>query len=79
MRRAFNGEPPRKNYTAPSHFDWDKITTICNGVPDELEAKQVMTTTGVQKCSKSPLKVQQYIGASSTLDPLSYRPISVAT
>ena len=50
--------------------DWDKITTVCNGVPDELEAKQVMTTTGVQKCSKSPLKVQQYIGASSTLDPL---------
>jgi hypothetical protein len=29
-----------------------------------------MQTTGVQKCSKSPLKVQQYIGASSTLDPL---------
>jgi len=50
--------------------NWDKITTVCNGVPDQLEAKQVMTTTGVQKCSKSPLKVQQYIGASSTLDPL---------
>ena len=50
--------------------DWDKITTVCNGVPDALEAKQVMTTTGVQKCSKSPLAVQKFIGASSTLDPL---------
>ena len=50
--------------------DWDKITTVCNGVPDALEAKQVMTATGVQKCSKSPLAVQKFIGASSTLDPL---------
>ena len=29
-----------------------------------------MTTTGTQKCTKSPLRVQQYIGAASTLDPL---------
>ena len=50
--------------------NWDKITTVCNGVQNEVEAKQLMYTTGEQKCSKSPLKVQQYIGASSTLDPL---------
>jgi len=50
--------------------NWDKITTVCKGMPDELEMKQVMTTTGTQKCSKSPLRVQQYIGAASTLDPL---------
>jgi hypothetical protein len=50
--------------------NWDKITTVCNGVQNEVEAKQLMYTTGEQKCSKSPLKVQMYIGASSTLDPL---------
>ena len=50
--------------------NWDKITTVCNGAADELEMKQEVATTGVQKCSKTPLKVQQYIGASSTLDPL---------
>jgi hypothetical protein len=50
--------------------DWDKITTVCNGMPEEYEAKQVVTTTGTSKCSKSPLRVQQFIGASSTLDPL---------
>jgi hypothetical protein len=50
--------------------DWDAITTVCNGSPDEVEMRQVMTTTGAQKCSKSPLRVQQFIGASSTLDPL---------
>jgi len=50
--------------------NWDEITTVCNGVPDDLELKQVVRTVGAQKCSKSPLKVQTYIGASSTLDPL---------
>jgi len=50
--------------------NWDKITTVCNGTPDDVTAKQLVPTTGDQKCSKSPLKVQQYIGASSTLDPL---------
>ena len=50
--------------------DWDKITTVCNGTPEDYEAKQVVATTGSTKCSKSPLRVQQFIGASSTLDPL---------
>ena len=50
--------------------NWDKITTVCNGVVDDVEAKQIVATTAERKCSKSPLKVQQYIGASSTLDPL---------
>merc|ERR1719331_743811 len=39
-------------------------------MPDEMEMKQVMVTTGVQKCSKTPLRVQEFIGAASTLDPL---------
>ena len=50
--------------------NWDKITTVCNGTPDDVQAKQLVMTTGEQKCSKTPLKVQQFIGASSTLDPL---------
>ena len=50
--------------------NWDKITTVCNGTPDDLTAKQKMATTEGLKCTKSPLKVQQYIGAASTLDPL---------
>eukprot|EP00325_Prymnesiales_sp_UTEX-LB-985_P021406 CAMPEP_0174732470 /NCGR_PEP_ID=MMETSP1094-20130205/59480_1 /TAXON_ID=156173 /ORGANISM="Chrysochromulina brevifilum, Strain UTEX LB 985" /LENGTH=170 /DNA_ID=CAMNT_0015934989 /DNA_START=23 /DNA_END=535 /DNA_ORIENTATION=+ len=49
--------------------NWDKITTVCNGVLSEDEAKQV-TTFQSQKCNKSPLAVQKFIGASSTLDPL---------
>jgi len=50
--------------------NWDKITTVCNGVQDEVESRQVVSTQGERKCSKTPLKVQQYIGASSTKDPL---------
>jgi len=49
--------------------NWDKITTVCNGVLSEDELKQV-TTFQSQKCNKSPLAVQKYIGAASTLDPL---------
>jgi|Transcript_3185 hypothetical protein len=50
--------------------NWDTITTVCNGVQDATEAKQVARTIGEERCTKSPLRVQQYIGASSTLDPL---------
>ena len=50
--------------------NWDAITTVCNGMPADFEEKQVASTTGVQRCTKSPLRVQQFIGASSTLDPL---------
>jgi hypothetical protein len=50
--------------------NWDKITTICNGVVDDTEAKQVVSTIAEGKCKKSPLRVQQFIGESSTKDPL---------
>jgi len=50
--------------------NWDKLTTVCKGMPGETEAKQVARTTGETRCTKSPLRVQQFIGASSTLDPL---------
>ena len=50
---------------------WDSLTTVCNAITagGDLEASQVMRTQN-SKCYKTPLKVQQYIGASSTLDPL---------
>lgn len=51
---------------------WDELTTVCNGVSagGDLEDKQVARTQNQARCYKTPLKVQQYIGASSTLDPL---------
>ena len=54
--------------------NWDKETTVCNsmsagGLSADLD-KQVATTQNAGKCSKTPLVVQKYIGAASTLDPL---------
>lgn len=52
--------------------NWDAITTVCNGMSTggDLEDAQVVRTQNQNKCSKTPLKVQNYIGAASTLDPL---------
>ena len=50
--------------------NWDAVTTVCNGLEDSLEDAQVMRTQNQNKCYKTPLKVQKYIGAASTLDPL---------
>jgi len=55
--------------------NWDRLTTVCNGVSTgtaagALEDAQVMRTQNQNRCYKTPLKVQQFIGASSTLDPL---------
>ena len=51
---------------------WDEVTTVCSGVSagGDLEDAQVMRTQNQAKCFKTPLKVQKYIGAASTLDPL---------
>ena len=49
--------------------NWDALTTVCKGY-DETAAKQLTRTTGDSRCTKSPLRVQQFIGAASTLDPL---------
>ena len=45
---------------------------MCSGVSagGDLEDMQVMRTQNQGKCFKTPLKVQKYIGAASTLDPL---------
>lgn len=52
--------------------NWDDITTECKGLSagGDLEDQQVVRTQNQNKCYKTPLKVQRYVGASSTLDPL---------
>ena len=52
--------------------NWDSLTTVCNGMSagGDLEDAQIMSTQNQNKCSKTPLVVQKYIGAASTLDPL---------
>ena len=52
--------------------NWDRLTTKCRAVGSggELEDAQVMRTQNQDKCTKTPLAVQRYIGASTTLDPL---------
>ena len=52
--------------------NWDKVTTVCSGTSagGDLEDAQVMRTQNQGKCFKTPLVVQKYIGAASTLDPL---------
>ena len=53
--------------------NWNKLTTVCKGTPGETEAKQtvkIVDGLGGMRCTKSPLIVQKFIGASSTLDPL---------
>jgi hypothetical protein len=52
--------------------NWDEITTECKGLSagGDLEDAQVVRTQNQNKCYKTPLKVQRYVGASSTLDPL---------
>jgi len=49
--------------------NWEDITTVCTGY-SEADNAQVVRTLAGGKCTKSPLKVQKYIGASSTKDPL---------
>jgi hypothetical protein len=46
--------------------NWDKLTTVCKGTPDELESKQtvkIVDGLGGTRCTKSPLIVQKFIGA----------------
>jgi len=52
--------------------NWDTITTVCSGTSagGDLEDAQIMRTQNQGKCFKTPLVVQKYIGAASTLDPL---------
>lgn len=50
--------------------NWESITTVCNGIVSDEELKQVVRTEGGVRCNKTPLRVQEYMGYKSTLDPL---------
>ena len=53
--------------------NWDAETTVCNTNAATLtgaELKQQVATMDGGACKKTPLKVQSYIGAASTKDPL---------
>jgi len=49
--------------------NWDDITQVCKNTSDQA-LKQVVRTDGGDKCEKTPLNVQIYMGYKSTEDPL---------
>ena len=55
---------------------WDDITSVCGtSVMSDIERKQVIRTeggggNGQDACSKTPLRVQEFMGYKSTNDPL---------
>lgn len=53
---------------------WDDVTRVCGtAVMSDTERKQVVRTEGgggTDMCSRTPLKVQEYLGYKSTEDPL---------
>ncbi len=49
--------------------NWDDITEVCKNNSDQA-TKQVVRTDGGDKCEKTPLNVQIYMGYKSTEDPL---------
>jgi hypothetical protein len=49
--------------------NWEDITEVCKNNSDQA-TKQVVRTDGGDKCDKTPLNVQIYMGYKSTEDPL---------
>jgi hypothetical protein len=49
--------------------NWEDITEVCKN-NSEQATKQVVRTDGGDKCEKTPLNVQIYMGYKSTEDPL---------
>lgn len=49
--------------------NWEDITEVCKNNSDQA-TKQVVRTDGGDKCEKTPLNVQIYMGYKSTEDPL---------
>lgn len=49
--------------------NWEDITQVCKNNSDQA-TKQVVRTDGGDKCEKTPLNVQIYMGYKSTEDPL---------
>ena len=49
--------------------NWQEVTEVCKNNSDQAN-KQVVRTDGGDKCEKTPLNVQIYMGYKSTEDPL---------
>ena len=53
---------------------WDEVTRICGTqIMSDTERKQIVRTEaggGTDQCSKTPLRVQEFMGYKSTEDPL---------
>lgn len=50
---------------------WDEVTQVCGTtVLSDMERKQIVRTEGGATCSKTPLRVQDFMGYKSTQDPL---------
>jgi len=61
----------RKGHARISYMlnNWESITQVCKK-QSEQATKQVVRTDGGDKCDKTPLNVQIYMGYKSTEDPL---------
>ena len=50
---------------------WDAVTEICGTtIMSDTERRQVIRTEGGSICSKTPLRVQEFLGYKSVTDPL---------
>lgn len=50
---------------------WDDVTAVCGTtIMSDTERKQIVRTENGNFCTKTPLKVQDYMGYKSTTDPL---------
>jgi len=50
---------------------WDDVTEVCGTtIMSDTERKQVIRTEGGTQCTKTPLRVQEFLGYKSTTDPL---------
>lgn len=61
----------RKGHARISYMlnNWNDITQVCKNTSEQAQ-KQVVRTDGGDKCEKTPLNVQVYMGYKSTEDPL---------
>lgn len=50
---------------------WDEVTSVCGTtIMSDTERMQIIRTEGGTKCSKTPLRVQEFMGYKSIADPL---------
>jgi hypothetical protein len=50
---------------------WDDITSVCGTtIRSDLERKQIIRTENGNACTKTPLRVQEYMGYKSITDPI---------